>query len=107
MPDEAVPHGAWLPFYALGEEGDLARESVQRCEGAVWLASPPRSFHANPTDNKRRELMAKTMVDREREMTNLLVKVGGDPARLKKRPGYGEIVNSSVQANQSAPRLRP
>ena len=50
--------------------------------------------------------MAKTMVDREREMTNLLVKVGGYRARLKKRPGYGEIVNSSVQANQSAPRLR-
>lgn len=34
----------------------------------------------------------KTMADREREMTDLLVKVGGDPSRLKKRPGYGEIV---------------
>jgi hypothetical protein len=34
----------------------------------------------------------RTMVDREQEMTDLLVKVGGDPSRLKKRPGYGEIV---------------
>ena len=34
----------------------------------------------------------KTMADREQEMTDLLVKVGGDPSRLKKRPGYGEIV---------------
>jgi hypothetical protein len=34
----------------------------------------------------------KTMADREKEITDLLVKAGGDPARLKKRPGYGEIV---------------
>jgi hypothetical protein len=34
----------------------------------------------------------KTMADREKEMTDLLLKAGGDPARLKKRPGYGEIV---------------
>jgi hypothetical protein len=34
----------------------------------------------------------KTMVDREQEMIDLLVRVGGDPSRLKKRPGYGEIV---------------
>lgn len=32
------------------------------------------------------------MADREKEMTDLLLKAGGDPARLKKRPGYGEIV---------------
>ena len=32
------------------------------------------------------------MAEREKEMTDLLVRVGGDPARLKKRPGYGEIV---------------
>ena len=35
---------------------------------------------------------AKTMTDREKEMTDFLVKVGADPVRLKKRPGYGEIV---------------
>jgi hypothetical protein len=34
----------------------------------------------------------KTMADCEKEMTDLLVRVGGDPARLKKRPGYGDIV---------------
>jgi hypothetical protein len=46
-------------------------------------------------DAVRREVGApskKTMAEREREMTDLLVKVGGDPTRLKKRPGYGEIV---------------
>ena len=34
----------------------------------------------------------KTMEVREKELIALLVKVGGDPARLKKRPGYGDIV---------------
>ena len=43
----------------------------------------------------------KTMVDREKEMTDLLIRVGGDPSRLKKRPGYGEIVKL-VGASQPA-----
>jgi hypothetical protein len=34
----------------------------------------------------------KTLEDRGKELTGLLVKVGGDPSRLKKRPGYGDIV---------------
>ena len=29
---------------------------------------------------------------REKELTALLAKVGGDTTRLKKRPGYGDIV---------------
>jgi hypothetical protein len=34
----------------------------------------------------------KTMADREAELADLLERVGGDPFRLKERPGYGEIV---------------
>lgn len=34
----------------------------------------------------------KIMVDREREMIDLLARIGADPSRLKKRPGYGQIV---------------
>ena len=37
-------------------------------------------------------LSVKTMTERETEMTNLLVDIGCDPTRLKKRPSYGEIV---------------
>ena len=48
----------------------------------------------------------KTMADREREMTDLLVKVGGDPSRLKKRPGYGEIVKLAGASQPTGPLLR-
>jgi hypothetical protein len=34
----------------------------------------------------------KTMEAREKELTALLAKVGGDTTKLKKRPGYGDIV---------------
>lgn len=35
---------------------------------------------------------SRTLADREAEMKALLTKVGADPAALKKRPSYGEIV---------------
>lgn len=34
----------------------------------------------------------KTMADRERDLSGILIKVGANPSELKKRPGYGEIV---------------
>ncbi len=34
----------------------------------------------------------KTMADRRSEMTDVLTRAGCDPAQLKDRPGYGEIV---------------
>lgn len=85
----------------------LVRGALENASLAFWLLEADQSVErivrrmqedweeVRQLENVRTEIgppSAKTMVDREREMTNILVKVGGDPARLKKRPGYGEIV---------------
>jgi hypothetical protein len=85
----------------------LVRGALENASLAFWLLEDDQSVErivrrmqedweeVRQLENVRTEIgppSAKAMVDREREMTNVLVKVGGDPARLKKRPGYGEIV---------------
>ena len=85
----------------------LVRGALENASLAFWLLEDDQSVErivrriqedweeVRQLEVVRNEVGApseKTMADREREMTDLLVKVGGDPSRLKKRPGYGEIV---------------
>ncbi len=85
----------------------LVRGALENASMAFWLLEDDRSVErivrrmqedweeVRQLEVVRTEVGSpspKTMVDREKEMTDLLVKVGGDPSRLKKRPGYGEIV---------------
>jgi hypothetical protein len=84
-----------LAFWLL--EDDQSAERIVRRMQEDWE-------EVRQLETVRTELgspSAKTMAGREREMTDLLVAVGCDPARLKKRPGYGEIVKL-VGASQPA-----
>jgi hypothetical protein len=94
----------------------LVRGALENASMAVWLLEDDRSVErivrrmqqdweeVRQLEVVRIEIGSpspKTMVDREKEMTDLLIRVGGDPSRLKKRPGYGEIVKL-VGASQPA-----
>ena len=85
----------------------LVRGALENASLAFWLLEDDRSVERivrriQEDWEEVRQLEAvrseagtpsgKTMADREKEMIDLLVRVGGDPASLKKRPGYGEIV---------------
>ena len=77
---------ASLAFWLLEDDQSVERivRRIQEDWEEVRQLEVVRSEAGAPSE--------RTMADREREMTDLLVKVGGDPARLKKRPSYGEIV---------------
>jgi hypothetical protein len=85
----------------------LVRGALENASLTFWLLEPDqqaerivRRIREDYEEVRQLEVVrsetgapsVKTMTDREKEMTDLLVKVGADPARLKKRPGYGEIV---------------
>jgi hypothetical protein len=85
----------------------LVRGALENASLAFWLLEDDRSverivrrIQEDWEEIRQLEVVrsevgtssGKTMADREKEMTDLLVRIGGDPARLKKRPGYGEIV---------------
>lgn len=85
----------------------LVRGALENASMAVWLLEDDRSverivrrMQEDWEEVRQLEIVrtevgspsAKTLADREKEMKDLLVRVGGDPSRLKKRPGYGEIV---------------
>lgn len=77
---------ASLTFWLLEDDRSVERivRRIQEDWEEIRQLEVVRSETGTPSE--------KTMADREKEMTDLLRKVGGDPARLKKRPGYGEIV---------------
>jgi hypothetical protein len=85
----------------------LVRGALENASMAFWLLEDDQSVErivrrmqedweeVRQLEVVRTEIgspQSRTMADREKEMTDLLIKVGGDPSRLKKRPGYGEIV---------------
>ena len=85
----------------------LVRGALENACMAVWLLQDDSSTEritrriqvewdeVRQLDAVRTEIGApakKGLAEREAEMKALLEKVGADPTRLKKRPGYGEIV---------------
>jgi hypothetical protein len=85
----------------------LVRGALENACMAVWLLQDDSSIErvtrrmqvewdeVRQFDAVRIEIGApskKSLAEREAEMKALLEKVGADPTRLKKRPGYGEIV---------------
>ncbi len=85
----------------------LVRGALENASMALWLLesdiSVERILRRIQEDwVERRELNvvreeinipgSKSMQEYEREVSDLLVRIGADPVRLKKRPGYGAIV---------------
>lgn len=69
-------------------EDDQSAERIVRRIQEEWDEIRQLEIVRSETESPSR----KTMADREKELTDLLMKVGGDPTRLKKRPNYGDIV---------------
>jgi hypothetical protein len=87
----------------------LIRGALENASLAYWLLEPDQSveritrrIQEDWDEVKQVEAVkvlvgaptSKTMAQREREYCDLLVRVGGDPLLLKKRPGYGDIVRT-------------
>ncbi len=85
----------------------LVRGALENASLAYWLLESDQSEEritrrlqedweeARQLDIVRAETgqpSGKTMADRRSELTDVLTRAGCDPARLKDRPGYGEIV---------------
>jgi hypothetical protein len=85
----------------------LVRGALENASLAYWLLESDQSEEritrrlqedweeARQLDVVRAETgqpSGKTMADRRSEMTDVLTRAGCDPARLRERPGYGEIV---------------
>lgn len=97
----------------------LVRGALENSSMAVWLLQDD-SFVERITrrmqsewdevrqlDTVRSEIGssgAKTLQQREVELVALLQKIGADPKRLKKRPGYGEIVKAAGTCQPAGPK---
>lgn len=88
----------------------LVRGALENASMAVWLLQPDLSAdrilrrvqldwcELDQLDKVRVEMHSpgrKTMAQHKQDLTKLLLKAGADPAKLKKRPGYGEIVSAA------------
>lgn len=88
----------------------LVRGALENSSMAVWLLQDDSSIERitrriqcewdeiRQLETVRSEIgtpSAKTLAQREVELVALLQKVGAEPSRLKKRPGYGEIVKAA------------